>query len=174
MPEFDAQRGMRPLDFWSDDRSFGLHVGEAQLWNILWLCERSGIYETGGILAGHYTGAHDCAVVTAISGPTADSRSGRATFYRGTRGLQQWLDHLWRSQHHYYLGEWHYHPGASSEPSATDVWQMQAIGSAPHYNCPEPVLLIIGSNAARVWEAKAYVCPYHREVIELKREQDEG
>src|SRR5438874_5552195 len=83
---------MPDLDFWSNDRSFGLHVGEEPMWNILWLCGRSGSCETGGILVGHYTDAHNCAVVTAVSGPTADSNSGKTTFYRGTRGLQKWLD----------------------------------------------------------------------------------
>lgn len=173
MPELGVQSGMPALDFWSDDRSFGLHVGEAQLRNILWLCNRSGIYETGGILAGHYTDAHDCAVVTAISGPTADSYSGRTTFYRGTHGLQQWLDHLWRSEGHYYLGEWHYHPSAPARPSLTDMRQIRVIGGAPQYSCPEPVLLIIGGDIACIWEARAFVCPRVDDVIELQHQLGE-
>ncbi len=159
---------MSELYFSSNDHAFGLYVGSAHVQHILRLCTRSGVYETGGVLAGHYTDAHDCAIVTAVSGPPADSQRGRATFYRGTRDLQPWLDRLWRAKRHYYLGEWHYHPNASARPSLIDIQQMQEIGNASQYNCPEPILLIIGGDPSG-WEAEASVCPRANSAIAMRR-----
>jgi hypothetical protein len=60
--------------------------------------------------------------------------------------LQAWLDSLWRRKADYYVGEWHYHPGASASPSGVDVAQMRAIARDEKYACPEPLLIILGGD----------------------------
>ena len=120
-------------------------------------------------LAGFYTTAHDCAVVTAVSRAPSDSRHGRTHFLRGVRGLQRWIDYLWRRKHHYYLGEWHFHPGGPPRPSFTDTEQMKKFAASPDYQCPEPLLVIIGGTPPETWTVAACVFPRGQGVVELLR-----
>ena len=83
-------------------------------------CANAKGKETGGILAGYYTPALDRAIVTELTGPPQDSVQSCWTFYRGVHGLHAWFMRLWRDKRHYYLGEWHFHPGGSPVPSLTD------------------------------------------------------
>jgi len=158
---------MTELEFWSTDKRFGLKVPRMEVKEALRLCERSVPNETGGILLGRYSAAHDCAVVMAVTGAPADSHSGRTWFIRGVRGLQRTVDHLWGRQRGYYLGEWHFHPGGAPKPSPTDVQQMREIAGSEQYHCPEPVLLIIGGEPKGKWSAGAYVFPRASPYIEL-------
>ena len=132
------------MEFRSRDGRFGLKLDEKLVQRIFAFCEASGGCEIGGILAGFYTPQHDCAVVTTVTGPPIDSRRGKTWFQRGTRGLQRLLRHLWSQDQRYYLGEWHFHPGAAPEPSVTDIGQLTQIAHSSIYQCPEPVLVIIG------------------------------
>lgn len=158
---------MPNLEFWSDDCRFGLRVFVEQTSQILRLCIDAKGNEVGGVLAGFYTVAHDCAVVKAISSLPADSRSGKTWFNRGVRGLQVWLDLLWHRQRYYYLGEWHFHPNGVPVPSQVDAEQMKGIACSERYRCPEPVLLIIGGDPLADWTAKAYVFPREHDPAEL-------
>lgn len=150
---------MPDLEFWSADRKFGLRVPEKEVEHALKICAESTPHETGGILTGFYTKAHDCAVVTAISRAPSDSQHARMHFIRGVRGLQRWIDYLWRRKHHYYLGEWHFHPDGFPYPSLTDAGQMRNIGKAADYQCPEPILMTIGGNPPEYSAVRAYVFP---------------
>lgn len=131
-------------------------------------CRDAGEVETGGILIGRYTERHDCAVVDHVTGPTEDSRATRTRFRRGTAGLQKLLDRLWRRERRYYLGEWHFHPGAASEPSSVDRRQLRSIARDPGYSCPEPILLIIGGNPSGDWTATAFVFPRGNQSIRMQ------
>jgi integrative and conjugative element protein (TIGR02256 family) len=166
---FPPELYMPDLDFWSADRRFGLKIPEEQMALLLARCIQSKPNETGGILVGFYTTAHDCAVVTTVSKPPSDSHSGRAYFVRGIRGLQRWVDYLWRKRRHYYLGEWHFHPHRAPIPSATDSQQMRKIAKAAAYQCPEPILVIVGGNPPEEWAVKAYVFPRCEGLIELMK-----
>jgi integrative and conjugative element protein (TIGR02256 family) len=141
------------------DARFGLSIDESIMDDILGLCGEAANAETGGILVGHYTQNHDWAVVTDISGPPKDSRRAHASFIRGVKGLQKWLNHIWGSKRQYYLGEWHYHPFASPEASLVDARQLKQHSENGPLMCPEPVMLIVGRNPRGLWEAKAYVYP---------------
>lgn len=158
---------MCDMEFWSADRRFGLDLGEEQRLQLISICEATGGRETGGILVGYYTKTLDCAIVTAISGAPADSESRRTSFERGVHGLQRWLNDLWRRTGHYYLGEWHYHPGAPAEPSWIDIQQMEMIAQSQRYRCPEPILLIIGGDLATRWDTRIFVFPRGKEELEL-------
>jgi integrative and conjugative element protein (TIGR02256 family) len=133
------------------------------------LCRDAKKNETGGIIAGRYTDARDWAIITELTGPPNDSRSGRTWFRRGIRGLQQLIDRLWQRERSYYLGEWHYHPFASPNVSGTDISQMRTIAGSDAYACPEPILLILGGDPAGVFEIRAFVFLRGRDYIELSR-----
>lgn len=155
------------IRFRSSDKRFALTLAASMMTRILEACQRAGADETGGILVGRYTDGLDCAIVTAVSEAPSDSRSGRAWFYRGVRGLQRWLGHLWRDSKQYYLGEWHFHPYAEPTPSSCDVEQMTAIARLPAYHCPEPVLLILGGDPAGRWHMRVFIFRRGAQEIEL-------
>lgn len=100
--------------------------------------------ETGGIIIGYYD--EDCrnAIITECTNPPKDSIATRKCFLRGVKGLKSLLKKKWNEKNEYYLGEWHLHPGASPQPSITDIFQMKKIEHNPKFNCQEPILLIIG------------------------------
>ena len=149
---------MDALEFRSEDGAFGVSIGPETLTKVLNSCRALAPVETGRILVGHYNDALDLALVTDASKRPPDSESGRFWLMRGMSGLQGWLDRLWSSsKRRYYLGEWHFHPGGPPEPSPTDVEQMGKIARSPSYNCPEPVLLLVGGAAQERSDARVYV-----------------
>jgi len=151
----------------SKDRRFGLSLKESILLQGLSECADSETCETGGILVGYYTPAHDCAVVTALSGPPKNSIRKARLFVRGTEGIQGWIYRLWREQRHYYLGEWHFHPRGMSFPSRDDIQQMEKLSRDASLKCPEPILLIIGGDPKGSWKANAFVFPVDQEIVPL-------
>lgn len=163
-------QGMRYLEWWTEDRHFGVRLPTAVLRQIFRECERAKDVETGGIIVGHYNPRHDCAKVSAVSVPPSDSHHSRRRFIRGVRGLQKWIDRLWTSvKKRYYLGEWHFHPGGQPVPSEPDTVQMANIASSHKYNCPEPLLMIVGGNRARGFTAAVYV--FHGGLIQMNPRQ---
>jgi len=107
--------------------------------------------ETGGIILGRYSDDLKYAEILRVLGPTSDSASGGSWFIRGIRGLNRLLRTLWMLRKDYYLGEWHYHPNASPKPSLIDIAQMKVIARSESYNCPEPILIIIGGDPQGEW-----------------------
>lgn len=160
-----------PVDIrlFSADRRFGIHLPKHCLRTMLDYAARDYPKETGGVLLGKYTSSFELAVVTEVSGPPKDSRKARSGFWRGILGLQTLISRLWKEQQ-YYLGEWHVHPDGPPIPSATDHDQMNAISENPAYQCPEPLLLILGyseeSTPAR-WSAGSYVFPRRGNPVAL-------
>jgi integrative and conjugative element protein (TIGR02256 family) len=158
---------MKNMEFWSLDNRYGLRIFASELSLMLELCRKSGSFETGGVFFGKYTTAHDCAVITEILGPSDDSESGGTWFKRGIKGLKKKIDSLWINRNEYYLGEWHYHPSSEPEPSPTDKNQMQQIAESLKYNCPEPILVIVGGSVPNDWKIQAYVFRRSRSLIKL-------
>jgi integrative and conjugative element protein (TIGR02256 family) len=157
---------MRDIEFWSRDRQFGLVIPQRKMSRILRICCETIPVETGGILVGSYTDDLTCALVTDVSKAPLDSTSGKTWFNRGILGLQLWLDRLWHSKR-FYLGEWHFHPYARPNPSHIDIKQMEKISHASKYNCPEPILIIVGGDPNDSWQTSAHVFPKNRESVEL-------
>ena len=154
--------------FRSPDGRFRLVIGNGLLAKILEICRASYPLETGGVLIGHYNKTLDTATVTRVTGPPLDSRRRRTAFYRGTQGLHELFRALWPKEE-YYLGEWHYHPGSSPEPSAADFKRMQEIAESDDANCPEPILLVVGANHV----VTAHVFPSRQEAFRLVPEHDQ-
>jgi integrative and conjugative element protein (TIGR02256 family) len=158
---------MSGVQFWAEDRRFGLTIPEEVLSRMLDLCRSAYPDETGGILVGYYTAAQDCAVVTRASEAPPDSGRGKSWFVRGTSGLQRWLDGLWRGQRHHYLGDYHSHPGGDPSPSIKDLAQLEEIANDEPRKCPELLLILIGGAAADVRDVRAYVFPRGGNLVEL-------
>ena len=155
--------------FRSADGRFRLFIGADTLAHILDLCLDSHPLETGGVLIGNYNETLDTAIVIRVTGPPPDSRRRRTTFYRGAQGLRELLRALWR-KNAYYLGEWHYHPGGSPEPSSTDIRRMQEIAESDDARCPEPILLVAGVDC----EMTMHIFPRDQEAVRLAPEHDNG
>lgn len=155
------------MEFQSHDRSFGLQFPTVHVANLLQICRNAGQLETGGILVGYYTPEHDWAFVTDVSGPPSDSRAASTWFYRGIQALQDWLHHLWLRRTTFYLGEWHFHPNGTPDLSSLDIEQMNSIARSRKYQCPEPVLVVIGGPALASMQARVYVFPGNSPHLEL-------
>lgn len=135
------------VHFVSDDHELAITIPNVALTKMLSLARASDGVETGGIVIGHYGHAGDRVVVTDITRAPRDSDSAPASFVRGIRGLQRLIDRAWRRRR-YYVGEWHLHPGGSPAPSPMDIAQMREIANDRKRHCRQPVLIIVGRQAA--------------------------
>ena len=133
------------LVFFNSDTNLKIELSIEQLDLLHKLCEKSNPYETGGIIIGRYSDDGLTAYVSEITNPPDDSIKKMTSFKRGVNGLQKKLDSLWKDNL-YYLGEWHYHPNASSYPSEYDIKQMILLSNTKGLKCPEPILLIVGGD----------------------------
>lgn len=161
------------LEYWTADRKFGVIVLPKALAEILRHAAAAKGMETGGIALGRYSDCQTWATVDYLSGPPADSQHGRSTFIRGVQGLSAMVARLWKKERRYYLGEWHFHPGASATPSGTDLTQMIAIATDAKYACPEPLLLIIGGDPKGAWELKAFLTFADKTHVELSLQESD-
>lgn len=163
-------RSVEPLRFRSSDRRFSLYLPARGVVALLAHVRQAGRLETGGILIGKYTEDLAEATVAEVLGPPPDSRAWGTSFLRGVHGLVRELRTLWGSAvRTYYLGEWHFHPYASSEPSPEDQRQMFSIAQDSKFRCPEAILLIIGGDPATDWEVTAHVFIRAGHVVRLER-----
>lgn len=125
------------------ENNLKIHLSEDLLFELQAYCTQSKHLETGGILIGRYIDNNCSAQITTVIGPPSDSKHGRTTFVRGTKGLKKIFDSNWKKGL-YYLGEWHYHPYALPDPSFQDINQIKNISTDRKYHCPEPLMIIIG------------------------------
>ena len=143
------------ISFRSRDGRIGVTLTEQCLQEARRLCSAAYPQETGGILVGRYSGDRNVAHILQAAEPPTDSRFGRSWFARGVQGIRNQLSALWnqpKNQRQYYLGEWHFHPDGSPEPSPQDRSEMLAISLHSPTQCPEPVLLILAGSPCRISE----------------------
>ncbi|ELY2492081.1 Mov34/MPN/PAD-1 family protein [Cronobacter sakazakii] len=125
------------------------------------------VNETGGILIGSYSEDSSTARIVEATTRPVDSLAGRTTFQRGVRGLRPLLHARWKTGL-YYVGEWHFHPGGSPEPSGDDFRSMTSIAANPDYQCLEPVMIILGGDPAGSYSLSASVFPRGDAPIRLR------
>lgn len=147
------------LNFRSDDGRFSFELPQSQRLSLLSLCRAAARTETGGVLIGHYSDDHHGAMATQVLGPPSDSRRAPRAFERGWAGLNSILRRVWKGQREFYLGEWHFHPGAAATPSPKDMIAMRTIALDANYRCPEPILLIVGGSEDVGWQLGVSVFP---------------
>ena len=131
-------------------------------------CYKANKVEIGGILIGYYSKGCSIAIITEATKPPKDSTSGFSWFYRGIDGLKKLLLDRWINSENrtFYLGEWHYHPHGSVNPSTTDINQMNKISKSKNYYCKEPILIIIGEKTAKSRQLRAFVFPQNKDFQE--------
>lgn len=122
---------------------FTVKLSASALRQIIDECIKAGNNETGGILIGSYSRDGSTALLAEATARPNDSLVGRTTFQRGINGLHSLLASRWNAGK-YYVGEWHFHPGGSPEPSRDDLESMTLISQDPNYQCQEPVMIILG------------------------------
>ncbi|MBD2717108.1 Mov34/MPN/PAD-1 family protein [Microvirga sp. STR05] len=152
--------------FISANKDFNLFLSKKLLEEVVNYCRIAHRNETGGIIIGSYSADLSGATVSKIMGPPVDSRSGFSWFERGTEGVKKAMDDLWQKQQQFYLGEWHYHPYSSPNPSRRDLLQMREVAEDPNFACPEPIMLIAGGNPKKSMLFRAFVFPAGK-MVEL-------
>lgn len=155
------------LSFRGDDQRFRVVLSQGAVRGMVDACIDAGRKETGGILVGRLEAQGQLARILEATPRPRDSKFGWFWFRRGTAGLGRLLQERWNSGLHY-LGEWHYHPGGSCEPSEADYKAMAAIAGDARYQAPEPILAILGGEPGDVWEISITVLPVGEKPYRLR------
>jgi len=158
---------MDNLLFQDNNRIYNINLSKEAYEQMLFYCNQANPYETGGVLIGNYSLSQTIANILKITPPPKNSRHAKFSFHRGSRGLKKILDIAWE-QGQYYLGEWHYHPNASSRPSNIDRSQMLVLSQDKKLNCPEPILVIIGGYKGN-WNINVRLYVRGQEIIMNKQ-----
>ena len=158
---------MDNLLFQDKNQSYSVKFDTKAYEQMLYYCAISNPYETGGILIGNYSSNQAIANILQITPPPKNSSHSKCTFHRGIDGLKRILDLAW-DQGQYYLGEWHYHPNASTAPSNIDKNQMIVLSQDQKLKCPEPILIIVGGYQDS-WNISARLFVNKQEIILNKR-----
>lgn len=145
---------------------FTVSLCSSSLQQVIDECIRAGTNETGGILIGSYSEDSSTAIIVEATARPSDSLVGRTTFQRGVKGLKHLLDSRWKTGT-YYVGEWHFHPGGSPEPSSDDLVSMRNISTNINYQCLEPVMIILGGDPSGLFSLSATVFPRGKGPIRL-------
>ncbi len=124
-------------------------------------CRKEHPCETGGILAG--TNCTDGrALVVNARDPPRDSIQEPTRFLRGTDKVEDWLKDARESIGIDYFGEWHYHPSAAPTLSREDRKAMNEIATDEGYDCPHPLLFIVGQDKDDQFTINAYLFHYSK------------
>ncbi|PAM82458.1 Mov34/MPN/PAD-1 family protein [Pseudomonas sp. ERMR1:02] len=155
-----------PLSFSSPSAPYTVTLEATVLSKMVSDCTRAGAHETGGILIGNYSSDGSIALISEITSHPKDSISSSVTFQRGIIGLKELLAARWDEGFHY-VGEWHYHPGGSPEPSGPDIHAMRSIATNAKYSCREPILIILGGRPPREVKLSVTVFQANRPSVRL-------
>lgn len=123
-------------------------------------------HETGGVLIGRYEDDGRAAVIEEATDRPEGSLFGTFRFGRGSTGLTELLQDRWATGRHY-LGEWHFHPSGSPQPSGRDHRTMKGIALQGRYHCDAPLLLILGQNTEGAPHLSLHVYPRGADPIRL-------
>lgn len=158
---------IKDVTFSSEDAPYTVVLSSSTIEQMISECLKAGVNETGGILIGSYSEDSSTAMIVEATTRPADSLSGRATFQRGVRGLKSLLHTRWNTGL-YYVGEWHFHPGGSPQPSGDDLMSMASIAATPSYQCLEPIMIILGGDPTGSYSLSASVFPRGDAPIRLR------
>lgn len=163
----ESHMSIKDVTFSSESALYTVVISSSTIEQMVSECLKSGVNETGGILIGSYSEDNSTAMIVEATTRPADSLAGRMTFQRGIRGLRPLLHVRWKIGL-YYVGEWHFHPGGSTEPSGDDFRSMTSIAANPDYQCLEPVMIILGGDPAGSYSLSASVFPRGDAPIRLR------
>ncbi len=108
------------------------------------LAKESNDIETGGILIGTYD-SKGLYLVQRATGPGPNAVRTAAAFEKDVEYCQNQLAKITQElgEDALYLGEWHYHPTISNEPSGTDIKSLMEIAEQDNYLIARPIMVII-------------------------------
>ena len=158
---------IKDMIFSSEETPYIIILNSSTIEQMVSECLKAGVNETGGILIGSYSEDSSTAMIVEATTRPADSLSGRTTFQRGVRGLRSLLHARWKTGL-YYVGEWHFHPASSPEPTGDDLMSMASIAANPGYQCLEPVMIILGGDPKGSYRLSASVFPRGDPPIRLR------
>lgn len=104
----------------------------------------SGDNETGGVLIGYRT-TDGKYVILKATGPGEKAIRTKTRFEKDEQHCQAKLENALRElgDKGLYLGEWHYHPAGSNEPSGLDIKSLTEIAAQNNYRIDKPVMIIL-------------------------------
>lgn len=129
-------------------------------------------HETGGLLLG-FSSETDIVIIHSVGpGPDAEHRPTSFTPDRDWQYAQ--IDTLYEEsgQTLQYLGDWHTHPGGTSQPSDLDIDLLHDIATTPESRCPRPIMGILTHDDDGRWAATfhhLYQPQNQRRVPRLRR-----
>jgi len=99
--------------------------------------------ETGGVLIGHRTSGGQY-IISKATGPGPKAVRTKTLFEKDEEYCQTELVKAFEElkDKGLYLGEWHYHPVGSNEPSGLDIKSLTEIASQDNYRIDKPIMLI--------------------------------
>jgi integrative and conjugative element protein (TIGR02256 family) len=103
--------------------------------------------ETGGVLIGHRRDSGKY-VVLRVTGPGPKAIRTKARFEKDEEYCQKELTNALSqlAEKGLYLGEWHYHPVGSNEPSGLDIRSLTEIAAQSNYRIDRPIMIILSPN----------------------------
>lgn len=104
----------------------------------------SGDVETGGVLIGHRNDIGEYIIVRA-SKPGPNAIRTKTRFEKDEEYCQKELLDAFKElgEQGLYLGEWHYHPSGSNEPSGLDIKSLTEIAAQENYRIDKPIMIIL-------------------------------
>ncbi|MCI5161611.1 MAG: hypothetical protein D3917_06225, partial [Candidatus Electrothrix sp. AX5] len=104
----------------------------------------SGDIETGGVLIGQKKG-HDEYTIFRASKPGPNAIRTNSIFEKDNTYCQKELLDAYSEQGEQglYLGEWHYHPLGSNQPSGQDIKSLTEIAAQNNYRIDRPIMIIL-------------------------------
>lgn len=131
------------IEMSSPDKLLWVRIKKSALNDAILECSKSNDLETGGALAGYYSKNKSTCTIDSFLKPTSDSAHHRYNFESGVFGLKEIFSKLWPKKR-FYVGDWHFHPKSSPQPSAQDLKQLKDISEAENMKCKAPLMVIIG------------------------------
>ncbi len=140
-------------------------------------CRNSQRRETGGILVGRYLNKGTTAEILEGLPQPIDSVGTTSTFHRGTSGLSKGLASRWVKKGSHYVGEWHYHPMGTGQPSYRDITQMIDFAREEDMQSPVPIMVIVFPTGCDQYEMRVFLFTQEGQTLELEsilEKQGEG
>lgn len=123
--------------------------------------------ETGGVVTGYRSGAHQ--VITQVLGPGPGATHTAGGFFPDHDWQCAELDSIFAASQGatVYLGDWHTHPGGRPKMSGIDRQTLLRIARHQEARAPQPLMIIGAGNDVKGWDWRAHVC--YRTAFGLRR-----